>query len=232
MANDGGGLVLTYGQIEALVGELHGIAPRRMSALRARLKHFKRLGFPPGVNTGRGRPAEYGPGQIVNVLFAFQLLELGFAPERSKLFLARIRSIIAIVVRNAAHGRLKRSGDSESVDFFLCLDPRALMSLEVGLAAADFSGDETAYWRNSNDLAEGLLDENGSSIRQSILNVSRLLGRAAGYLEEREIIECGAFYRALREWATDSEFDQVVNRERYVLDDIFGPEGEGDDGDR
>lgn len=53
-------------------------------AFDARLKHFQRLEFPPGTNTGRGRAAVYDIGHLLQLAFALELVQLGVPPERAK----------------------------------------------------------------------------------------------------------------------------------------------------
>lgn len=223
-------LALTYAQIESLLADLHQIREHRITALRARLKHFKRLNFPPGVNTGRGRRAEYGPGQLASLSLAFQLLELGFAPERAKIFLARIRDIVAHAVRLAAHG-LMLPDSEEELDIFLCLDPKALMSLEGDKLAAENISDDTAFWSDSKALAEGLVDQDFPFVRRSMINISSLLRYWALHLESAGVVERSELYGAMREWALDAEHDQRLNREKYQIEDIFGPDEDRSNGD-
>ena len=75
-------LPLSLSEFTDAILDLHKIGPGRRGAVQARIKDFQRRGFPAGLNTGKGRRAEYGPEQIFKLVMAFKMLELGFAPER------------------------------------------------------------------------------------------------------------------------------------------------------
>ena len=47
------------------------------------MRHFQRLSFPAGVNTGKGIKAAYTAESVVSLVVAFELLELGNTPERA-----------------------------------------------------------------------------------------------------------------------------------------------------
>lgn len=66
--------------VQILIGR-HCIAADRQGAFKARLKHLQRLGFPAGVNTGKGRRAVYDWLQIIELNLAFELIGFGLPPE-------------------------------------------------------------------------------------------------------------------------------------------------------
>jgi hypothetical protein len=76
---------LSYGfaDVEAALAQVHHIADPKRSAFANRLKHLQRLGFPEGVNTGRGRAATYLPEHVFLIAVALQLNEFGITPERA-----------------------------------------------------------------------------------------------------------------------------------------------------
>lgn len=69
--------------IENALSMVHFVASSRRSAFAGRLKHLQRMGFPPGVNTGRGRPASYGPPELLLLAIVLELNEFGISPERA-----------------------------------------------------------------------------------------------------------------------------------------------------
>lgn len=71
---------LSYGQIEALLKNLHGVAPEKAIALKGRLNHFQRAKFPRNVNVGRGPRATYDVEATFGLVFAFELLRLRIPP--------------------------------------------------------------------------------------------------------------------------------------------------------
>lgn len=71
-----------YGELEDFLAEIHGVAPEKRTALKGRLKHFQRLGWPSGTNKGKGARVEYGIGQTMNLAMGMEMLQLGLTPER------------------------------------------------------------------------------------------------------------------------------------------------------
>lgn len=74
---------LRYPEVEALLAELHQVAPTGRVALMGRIKNLQRKGWPPGTNSGRGKPADYGSLATVELLLAFELSVLRIPPEHA-----------------------------------------------------------------------------------------------------------------------------------------------------
>jgi hypothetical protein len=213
LAQIGGIMQLTYGQVEDLLADLHDIPPTRQSALRARLKHFKRLGFPAGVNTGRGRAAEYGPSALLRLVLAFEMLQLGMTPERA---IATLRVSHTILIQAAGYTGtyLLHDFDSEAdrpEHFFFIFDPMALGGLTM---YAGHSDDETVveetwgrgWWCLKTDF--DAVEE--WPRREAIINVTSLFGYAARHLE-RVGISSKKLGSGLLDWALSAEW-----RHRYA----------------
>ena len=81
---------LRYPVVEALLAELHSVPATGRVALMARVKNLQRKGWPPGTNSGRGKPADYGFQATVDLLMAFELADLGIPPEQSVDILRRL----------------------------------------------------------------------------------------------------------------------------------------------
>jgi len=73
--------MLAFKQVEAVFMERFGISEDRTIAFRGRLQHLQRLGFPDGVNTGKGKKAEYHWRQMIQLMTALDLIDLGFTPD-------------------------------------------------------------------------------------------------------------------------------------------------------
>lgn len=71
---------LKFGQVEALVVGMHGVAARKKDALRGRFRHFQRDNFPAGINVGRGPRVAYGVDETFKLVFAFELLASRIPP--------------------------------------------------------------------------------------------------------------------------------------------------------
>lgn len=75
--------MLTFGKVVGGLATLVGVVPDRRDRFQARLKQLQRMGFPPGVNVGRYAKASYGPGQVIQLAAALELIQTGFSPERA-----------------------------------------------------------------------------------------------------------------------------------------------------
>lgn len=72
-----------YAQIQQRLAKHHGIQADRLPAFMGRLKHFQRLGWPEGANTGRGRQADYTEEMFLDLLVATEINSLGIPPEKA-----------------------------------------------------------------------------------------------------------------------------------------------------
>lgn len=70
-----------YSDVEAVVRAIHG-SGAKPTALLGRLKYLQRFDWPPGGAKGQGSRAGYGLEQLLAVMLAFELLELGLPPVR------------------------------------------------------------------------------------------------------------------------------------------------------
>lgn len=74
-------LELTFNQVEATFTQRFDVPPDRAVAFRGRLQHLQRLEIPEGSRTGRGIRATYGWKQLVQLMVALDLLDLGMMPD-------------------------------------------------------------------------------------------------------------------------------------------------------
>ena len=72
----------SFGEVEAVLVALNHVADEKRTAFRARLKHFQRLGFPAGANTGTGTRAIYTFPMLLQMCLATELAQTGMAPLR------------------------------------------------------------------------------------------------------------------------------------------------------
>lgn len=194
---------LSYSAVESLIAGLHEVMPNRHSALRARLKHLKRLGFPTGVNTGRGVPAQYGADSVIHLLLAFELIQLGLTPERAVNLLREFGFVVVQAAGFVSQHILREQGTIGDQDFFLSLDPRGLASLTDpdSQAQADDPALPTVSWQFTDQIMSSLIE----SRRRSFVNVSMLLG-SASILLERQGVSRHEFAEALFGWAASFEW--------------------------
>ena len=204
---------LAYAQVEEMIAQVHQIMPFRRSALEGRLKHFKRLGFPAGVNTGRGRAAVYDASAVLRLLLAFELLQLGMMPERA----VKIMRIMRFIVASAAgHGarflergepddprRFDQPYEEQISSYFVLMDPAGLS----GLIDPHDDGELTLRTLEActgEELSERIFDSKG---RVAVINTTFLIGLAAMHLRNEAGVPTKEFAKALRAWSDSFELN-------------------------
>lgn len=188
----------SYKAVESLLADLHDVSPKRLPALRARLKHLKRLGFPAGVNTGRGRPADYNAASVLQLMLALELVEIGLTPERA---INLIRHFGFVVVQAAFHGskHLLRTRMEEDDDFFFSLDPKALAVLTEPESSGE--DDDPVLASVSWDFSGTVLQTLDQGRRRAFVNVTKMLIAASRHLEREGVSTRESFSDGLLEWA-------------------------------
>jgi hypothetical protein len=195
---------LTYGQVEDLLARMHMIPPEHRGALRARLKHFKRLGFPPGVNTGSGRRAQYDMEALIKLLCAFEMLQLGISPERAAAMMNYFAPTLMVGADNLRASVLDPTTD----EFLIIFDPFALA--RISDQAREIEDNSTkadeAFIKLPGSFFCALGSRHAQLIRRrrtAVINLSLVLSNAAEFLGQHEEITRSAFARALNDWADD-----------------------------
>jgi hypothetical protein len=187
------GLMTTFGELEAVLAAIHGIADSKRTAFQARLKNLHRLGLPIDLKTEKGKAATYSAGQVVEMALATELTELGLPPERVVRVLtlnwypsAMAISIAARSLLERPHGFHEQEDEMEPpLSMFLFFDPAALapLTLDHGQVIApdtDQAADTFFYG------GEGIVRQNlvrwtsGSTNRLSIVNVTALIDKLFG----------------------------------------------------
>lgn len=192
-------LVMSRGFVEEVIARIHAVEPARRPALAARLRHLQRLGFPPGINTGKGKRAEYGLDELLLLAAAFELLQLGVTPERVSTVLIEAESIVISEAKAAV-----RALTDVGAQRLLLIDPRSLSSLQ-GSEAAD---DDHLMVGSLGDVRKRFLSKPTSSARIAIvdlMNVVVLIADAVWYLspDTDPVPE-------LTSWATNKKVERTV----------------------
>lgn len=180
-----------YSDVSQLVAGLHGVGEERLTALRGRLQHLQKLGFPPGVNTGRGRPAEYGPGQVLTLILALEFIAVGITPERAVRVLRHKEVEVRAATRLALTQLLKEEGEA----VFVRLEPAALFDEDPGFGYTTAKKLEE-FLRISTHLT--------GFTRHVLVNLTALLRHLVEWAAERRLAERGDFAEALKTWAKEA----------------------------
>lgn len=111
---------LSYAQVADALAGYHRVADANRTAFRGRLQHFQRLGFPPGINTGRGRSAKYGFWQVLLLALGLELVQFGLSPEKAVSILRSHELAIQEAVKEAFK---EAKGWFDEGDFWLGFSP-------------------------------------------------------------------------------------------------------------
>lgn len=122
-----------FSDVWEVLANFHRIADDKRSAFSNRLKHLQKLGFPEGINTGRGRAAGYRPEHILQLSLVLELNQFGVGPDRAI-------SIMKASKRNVALGVMQAVCDIETKAFICNIEAQALADL-----MEDPDGDIPAY---------------------------------------------------------------------------------------
>lgn len=179
----------TFGELEAVLANVHGIDQTKRTAFQSRLKNFHRLRYPVGFQAVKGKAATYTPLQIIEMALAVEMTQLGLPPERASWVLTCNRWPILMATEMVAR-ELHRdpaafnseSGLSEAaLSMFLYFDPAALNPLTLHLPAEALPDmDEAAnsfFYGGIGIVREGIAAwTSGRSARISLINLTALAG--------------------------------------------------------
>lgn len=182
--------VLRYPEVEALLAELHQVAPTGRVALMGRIKNLQRKGWPPGTNSGRGKPADYDGQALIELLLAFELAALRIPPEQAVTILRNLdwseaKGHLSRVGQSLADGLedgTKQMGRLLSSAAFLIFDPDGLDTLRGGQNINSGAMCEPPWIALEED--GGLHDLLYTGRRFAAVNLTRLLINAAFALEK------------------------------------------------
>lgn len=119
-------LRLQYGQVEAILAFLNNIAEDKRVAFQGRLKHLQRLGFPEGINTGKGKAATYTFGHLMQMVLALEFLQSGLTPQLAVDFVNRSW----VVLVGSIHLAAKKPSEEDN-EWLWIIHPEALRPLST-----------------------------------------------------------------------------------------------------
>ncbi|MCO5794014.1 MAG: hypothetical protein HEQ21_14425 [Blastomonas sp.] len=186
-----------FAETERALALTHAIADDKRSAFANRLRHLQRLGFPPGVNTGRGKVAAYGVGEVFLLGVALELMQLGLNPERAVDAITDDLFAVAMGAGMAAYDGPPTGGFKNPIFYYL--DPSALNDLMRPGRQGDRASASFFY------AGLGIINEHLAARakegfgRVALINVSFLVHRISGFLVKPE--DKQAFYDRLAIWA-------------------------------
>lgn len=197
---------LTQPQVLELLAEMHRIDPSRPTAIRGRVQAFQRVGVPRGTQTGRGRPAHYGVEQLIELLVAFEMLQLGMTPERIALIIRDYRSSLQTAAALAApHVGFDPFYQDHDLDAFIAMDPSAL-TVSAGEQAISVGDIE--------HIKVGLREEVVSRVfsgvrRTAIINLTEAITKAGRVLQSQKVCSASEWKRSIALWISEGRTERV-----------------------
>ena len=165
-------LTMTFGEAEALVAAVNGIANDRRATFQSRIKNLLKLGLLRGLRQGRGKTAAYDSASIATLALAVEMTQLDLSPERlvrmlggeslsgvgfgvAVIMVPALESILADNWRSAI-----KDGTWPALSCYLVFDPHALLGLtnEVGdHTLTMLQGNASNHARRSSQINVSLL---------------------------------------------------------------------------
>lgn len=190
------GRYVSYGfsEVEEALARLNFIAQEKRSAFSNRLKNMQRKGFPSGVNTGRGRAADYRPEHLVQLALALELITFGYSPEKAI-------EAVTISLEEIAAGVYRATDFDETI---ICnFRPRGLSDLQHD---EQFGRDEIPLQcMTASEAVKGIelvTDAQFAGSRVAMFSLTGIVSLCAsliGWDDEEDVRP--EFYERLNDWA-------------------------------
>lgn len=226
----------SYVEVGAALGCIHEIDGEKLPAFLARLKHLQKLGFPPGTNTGKGRPAAYSFEALCQLIAALELIQIGWLPTRAVLLVTNNWRLGRITFASAlvdVTGNTPRSPNRFGDSWLWLLFPESLRELTIsGEKDDDYAGAvgfhrlhelETQLWKDNRDGDYAPII--GANHRVAFINITSVIRELMYQFEPIRKVDCLLEARA---WLDDREAVAELN-DAYLSSYRFGEDG--DDGD-
>lgn len=242
-----------FGQIDAALATMHGIAATKRTAFQARLKNFHRLGFPRELASTKGRASSYTAGMAVEMALALEMTQLGLPPDRIIHVLTLNSFRMGMAIRMAARELIEApqgfdlevGRERDPMSMFVYFDPSALRSLtleDVNSVPAAHEADDAFFYGGEGVVRIGITNwTSGYRNRLSFINVTAMADWLAAQLLrldstrtaetlERNLKLRRDFFAEVEGWAktrteviTHQDADYVVSHMLSQLRDL--PEG-------
>lgn len=162
----------TYKEVLEILSQKHQIADANRTAFRGRIQHMQRLGFPSGVNTGKGKPVSYAWRELLLMGLALEYLEIGSTPDRSIAEIIKIEDMLLVGISKVILAD-KQSVGGDQTNHFLFAELSALLTLK-----AEDSWHQQCKILSFNDIQQILSSEGDDAYRSpyAIIDLRQFLG--------------------------------------------------------
>lgn len=214
---------LPYAAVVLILADRHGIDEMSTVAFRGRLQHFQRLGFPAGINTGRGRSVAYSFGQLLELSLAIELIQMGLTPERA---VAVLRSS-----KFAVYQSVSSAVENESIwfkkenDFWLGYLPSA-MTAAFNKNRGTTSDEEQKFFFGGTPFISDLLGSMQGSGRScvALIHLSGLLRHLGSWWIGWTKCSQADMIESIKEWLAEQTplFDEAPDDEPDEVGAVSG----------
>lgn len=202
---------ITYRELEDFLGEIHMVALDKRTALKGRLKHFQRLGWPAGTNKGKGARVNYGIGQTMSLAMGMEMLQLGLTPERVVEQLGRGGGSLAEGFSDA----LKEYGYDPDPIYYI-FDPESLNSLREQEEGKFRTGLQSLMVSASKMETAMTMASKHWTRRFAIINISAILDDYISYFIDKGLAAPENLAQPLENWRALED-----NKSKARLDELI-----------
>lgn len=175
-------MALGLAQVEAALAGLHDVSAEKRRAFQGRVKHLQKLGFPAGINTGKGKRAEYTLEACCKLIAAFELMQFGAMPAAAIGIVESNWSFLKVMFAAAYVEYLERGWPDEGgfgYSWVWVLYPQMMADLAdpddpdtAAVSALRLKDVEKEIWADWHANAEGHVPDKGKAYRLSLINIS------------------------------------------------------------
>ena len=220
---------LGFSEVEAALAELHDVLPERRSAFRARIKHLQKLGFPAGLNTGKGTRAVYTLEAIAKLVAAFEFMQFGMMPATAVNLIETNWSFFRVTVAAAYIERLERGwprNNGFAFSWVWILTPQMMADLAppedeqfASIGAFRLKDVEKTFWEDWRDGEDNMVPVRGRAYRLAMVNISWALDE---FLSALVRPEGNLFSQEVDQWTFDQkDFDELEKDIGLEFTDFF-----------
>lgn len=214
-----GAVSLTFGQIEAVLADIHAIAVDKRVAFTGRLKALQRNGLPVGMRPGRGKAASFNYLQFMQLAIGMELMQAGIAPAPAASIITANWPILRHSIGYAFNWLLKDDADEAAV-----AKRRSQLDLSWLVDVRDFASLMRPRFRNTSEI--GSIEPVNSKILANAMSYPEYNPRSGRRHTEIHIHAASLILATYRE-ITDRRYARGGDILFEILDHSTMPEGLG-----
>jgi len=183
---------------------MNRIDPDSDAAFRARLRHFQRLGFPEGSNTGKGKRAEYDLDMLLQLVIGIQFMQAGVTPQRTVHLVTKNWSETRtyLLFASAPKELVAEDGRTLSNELVLCVSPESLRDITTE-GESDYDYYEAFNFVEADKLADFFKEMDaapllGEPYRWIVILLRPLIASVILGLEARLKLDAGETFEELQ----------------------------------